>query len=149
MLSMLLLGRKCKRKKNTKTSKIIIVKNRKLATQNFLFNMHINFPFGNIKRLSFLWKIRLNMIKYEIQASSALLQSYTNLNQVHLIYHKLVSQFDHCTIAVIVQSLLRDPCIFTLRGRIPSEQFCLVFFCNIMYVSLLILVKVIKMQAIY
>ena len=47
---------------NTKTNKIITVKNRKLATQNFLFNMHINFPFGNIKRLSLLWKICLNMI---------------------------------------------------------------------------------------
>ena len=34
--------------KNTKTNKITIVKNQKLATQNFLFNMHINFPFGNI-----------------------------------------------------------------------------------------------------
>ena len=52
--------------KNTKTNKIIIVKNRKLATQNFLFNMHINFPFGNIKRLSFLWKICLNMILWNI-----------------------------------------------------------------------------------
>jgi hypothetical protein len=40
--------------KNTKTNNIIIVKNRKLATQNFLFNMHINFPFGNIKRFSLL-----------------------------------------------------------------------------------------------
>ena len=47
---------------NTKTNKIIIVKNRKLATQNFLFNMHINFPYGNIRRLSLLWKICLNMI---------------------------------------------------------------------------------------
>ena len=36
--------------KNMKTNKIItIVKNQKLATQNFLFNMHINFPFGNTK----------------------------------------------------------------------------------------------------
>jgi hypothetical protein len=35
---------KQKNKKNKKT----IVKNQKLATQNFLFNMHINFPFGNI-----------------------------------------------------------------------------------------------------
>jgi len=43
-------------------NKIIVVKNRKLATQNFLFNMHINFQFGNIKRLSLLWKICLNMI---------------------------------------------------------------------------------------
>ena len=34
------------KEKNTKTNKISIVK--KLATQNFLFNMHINFPFGNI-----------------------------------------------------------------------------------------------------
>jgi hypothetical protein len=36
------------KEKNTKTNKIIIVKNRKLATQNFPFNMHINVPFGNI-----------------------------------------------------------------------------------------------------
>jgi hypothetical protein len=37
------------KEKNTKTNKItIIVKNQKLATQNFLFNMHINVPFGNI-----------------------------------------------------------------------------------------------------
>jgi hypothetical protein len=50
------------KEKNTKTNKIIIVKNRKIATQNFLFNMHINVPFGNIKRLSFSWKICLNMI---------------------------------------------------------------------------------------
>ena len=34
--------------KNTKTNKITIVKNQRLATQNFLFNMHINFTFGNI-----------------------------------------------------------------------------------------------------
>jgi len=54
------------REKNTKTNKIIIVKNRKLATQNFLFNMHINFPFVNIKRLSLLWKICLNMILWNI-----------------------------------------------------------------------------------
>ena len=36
------------KEKNTKRNKITIVKNQKLATQNFLFNMHINFPFGNI-----------------------------------------------------------------------------------------------------
>ena len=36
------------KEKNTKISKITIVKNLKLATQNFLFNMHIHFPFGNI-----------------------------------------------------------------------------------------------------
>jgi hypothetical protein len=36
------------KEKNTKTNKIIIVKNQNLATQNFLFNMHIKFPFGNI-----------------------------------------------------------------------------------------------------
>ena len=43
------------KEKNTKTNKItIIVKNQKLATQNFLFNMHIN--------ASLLWKICLNMI---------------------------------------------------------------------------------------
>jgi hypothetical protein len=34
--------------KNKKRNKITIVKNQKLATQNFLFNMHIYFPFGNI-----------------------------------------------------------------------------------------------------
>jgi hypothetical protein len=60
-----MLGRRCKRK-NTKTNKIIVVKNRKLATQNFLFNMHINFPFGNIKWLSFFWKIRINMTLWNI-----------------------------------------------------------------------------------
>ena len=36
------------KEKNTKTNKITIVKNQKLPTQNFLFNMHIHFPFGNI-----------------------------------------------------------------------------------------------------
>ena len=36
------------KEKNTKTNKITIVKNQKLATQNFLFNMHMHFPFGNI-----------------------------------------------------------------------------------------------------
>jgi hypothetical protein len=40
------------RGKNTKTNKNILLKNRKLATQNFLFNQHINFPFGKIKKLS-------------------------------------------------------------------------------------------------
>jgi hypothetical protein len=39
---------KTKQEKNTKTNKITFVKNQKLATQNFLFNMHIHFPFGNI-----------------------------------------------------------------------------------------------------
>jgi hypothetical protein len=34
------------KEKNTKRNKITIVKNQKLATQNFLF--HIHFPFGNI-----------------------------------------------------------------------------------------------------
>ena len=34
--------------KTTKTNKITIVKNQKLATQNFLFNMHTHFPIGNI-----------------------------------------------------------------------------------------------------
>jgi len=42
--------------KNTKTNKIILLKNRKLATQNFLFN----FPFGRIKRLSLFME---NMLK--------------------------------------------------------------------------------------
>jgi hypothetical protein len=37
-----------KKEKNTKTNKITIVKNQNLATQNFPFNMHIHFPFGNI-----------------------------------------------------------------------------------------------------
>ena len=50
------------KEKNTKTNKFTIVKNQKLATQIFLFNMHIHFPFGNIKRLFLLWKICLNMI---------------------------------------------------------------------------------------
>ena len=50
------------KEKNTKTNKITIVKNQKLATQYFLFNMHKNVLFGNIKRLSLLWKICLNMI---------------------------------------------------------------------------------------
>jgi hypothetical protein len=36
------------KEKNTKTNKITIVKNQKLATQIFLFNMYIHFPFGNI-----------------------------------------------------------------------------------------------------
>jgi hypothetical protein len=36
------------KEKNTKTNKFTIAKNQKLATQNFLFNMHIHFPFGNI-----------------------------------------------------------------------------------------------------
>jgi hypothetical protein len=36
------------KEKNTKTNKIKIVKNQKLATQNFLFNIHMHFPFGNI-----------------------------------------------------------------------------------------------------
>jgi hypothetical protein len=31
-----------------KTNKITIAKIQKLATQNFLFNMHIHFLFGNI-----------------------------------------------------------------------------------------------------
>jgi hypothetical protein len=54
------------KEKNTKTNKIIIVKNRKLATQNFPLNMHIHFPFGNIKRLSLLWKICFTMIWWNI-----------------------------------------------------------------------------------
>ena len=49
------------KEKNTKTNKITIVKNQNLATQNFLFSMHINFPVGNIYRLSLLW----NMLKYD------------------------------------------------------------------------------------
>jgi hypothetical protein len=48
--------------KHMKRNKIMIVKNRKLAIQSFFFNMHTNFPFGNIKRLSLLWKICLTMI---------------------------------------------------------------------------------------
>jgi hypothetical protein len=34
------------KEKNTKTNNITIAKNQKLATQNFLFNMHIHFLFG-------------------------------------------------------------------------------------------------------
>jgi hypothetical protein len=37
----------CKGEKH-ENNKITIVKNQQLATQNFLFNMHIHFPFGNI-----------------------------------------------------------------------------------------------------
>ena len=36
------------KEKNMKTNKITIAKNQKLATKNFLFNMHIHLPFGNI-----------------------------------------------------------------------------------------------------
>jgi hypothetical protein len=43
-----------KGEKNTKTNKIIIAKNRK--------SYNTNFPFDNIKRLSLLWNICLNMI---------------------------------------------------------------------------------------
>jgi hypothetical protein len=39
-----------------------IVKNKKTCNTKLFLNMHINFPFGNIKRLSLLWKICLNMI---------------------------------------------------------------------------------------
>ena len=49
------------KEKNTKTNKITIVKNQKLATQIFLFNMHIHFPFGNIKTFPFME----NMLKYD------------------------------------------------------------------------------------
>ena len=59
-------GRRCKRRKKHENKQIRIAKNRKLATQNLLFNMHIYFPFGNIKRLSLLWKIRINMILWNI-----------------------------------------------------------------------------------
>ena len=47
-------------------NKIMIVKIRKLATQNFLFNIHAHFPFGSINRLSRLWKICLNIIIWNI-----------------------------------------------------------------------------------
>jgi hypothetical protein len=40
--------KKKKQNKKTKTNKITIAKNQKLATQNFLFNMLIHFPIGNI-----------------------------------------------------------------------------------------------------
>ena len=49
------------KEKNTKTNKITIVKNQKHATQIFLFNMHIHFPFGNIKTFPFME----NMLKYD------------------------------------------------------------------------------------
>ena len=45
------------KEKNTKTNKIIIVKNRKLATQNFPFNMHIYiFPLVTYKGFPFYGK---------------------------------------------------------------------------------------------
>ena len=50
----------------TSTNKITIVKNQKLATKNFLFNMHIHLPFGNIWRLFLLWTICLNMFLWNI-----------------------------------------------------------------------------------
>ena len=50
------------KEKNTKTSNITIVKHQKLAAQNFLFNLHMHFPFGNMQRLFLLCKICLNMI---------------------------------------------------------------------------------------
>jgi hypothetical protein len=42
------------KEKNTKTNKITMVKNQKLVTQNFPFNMHINFTFGSIYKLPFM-----------------------------------------------------------------------------------------------
>ena len=54
------------KEKRTKTNKITIVKNEKLATQSFLFNMQIHFPFGNIYILFLLWKVCLNMIVWNI-----------------------------------------------------------------------------------
>ena len=45
------------KEKNTKTNKITIVKNQKLATQNFLYNMHIYiFPLVTYKDFSFYGK---------------------------------------------------------------------------------------------
>ena len=44
------------KEKNTKTNKITIVKNQKLATQNFPFNMHIHFPLVTYKDFSFYGK---------------------------------------------------------------------------------------------
>jgi hypothetical protein len=52
----------CVKEKNTKTNKITIVKNQKFATQNFLFNMHINFPFGKTYKDFPFYGICLNMI---------------------------------------------------------------------------------------
>ena len=69
------------------------------------------------------------MLKYDFMKYRHRLFYY--LHQVYLIYHKKENKtykFNHCTIAVIIQSLLRDPCRFTLRVRIPSEQFCLILF---------------------
>jgi hypothetical protein len=44
----------------------------------FLFSMHINFPFGNIKRLFLLW----NMLKYDFMKYRHRLLDY----RVALIY---------------------------------------------------------------
>jgi hypothetical protein len=45
------------KEKNTKTNKIIIAKNRKLATQSFLFDMHIYmFPLVTYKGFPFYVK---------------------------------------------------------------------------------------------
>ena len=54
------------KEKNTKTNKITIVKNQKLATQNFLFNMYINFPFGKTYKDFPFYGICLNMILWNI-----------------------------------------------------------------------------------
>ena len=57
--------------KNMKTNKITIVKNQNLATQNFLFNMNITFPFGNMHRLSLL----CNILKYDYVEIPDLIES--------------------------------------------------------------------------
>ena len=44
------------KEKNTKTNKIAIVKNQKLATHNFLFNMLINVPLETYKDFPFYGK---------------------------------------------------------------------------------------------
>ena len=127
------------KEKNTKTNKSIIVKNRKLATQNFLFNMHINFPFGNIKRLSLLWKICLNMNLWNIGIVCFIIELHqytsgtpyipqkkkTNL-QIWSLYHSRVR----------IVAALRSLQIYTesanLIGAVLSWFFFFFFFCNIM-----------------
>ena len=61
------------KEKSTNTNKITIVKNQKLATQNFLFNMHIQLWY-NIKTFPFME----NMLKYEFM-------KYRH----HLLYYRI------------------------------------------------------------
>jgi hypothetical protein len=106
------------RKKTRKFFLFIFLKNRKLATQNFLFNMHINFPFGNIKRLS-LRIVNIDKKKYEI-------------NSLHVY-----SCYDFICKKIFVVRLSKNQYKSVLIGSKPSEPFlyfalCLVvFFLNL------------------